>query len=96
MRPTKNDLRVMRIAIKLVDDNGFDGFGPHGAADWTAIRRLEKAGFVKFEGHGVCEDCDNPKHRNEQTEGPLYVATLSGRAAYAISILREYDTKVPR
>lgn len=95
MNLTPNDMRVLRSAINLVDDHGFDGFGPHGAADWTAIRRLEKARLVKCDGYGVCEDCDNPKHRNETTEGPLYVATLAGRAAYAITALREYN-KVPK
>ena len=75
MKLSTNDRRVLLCARKVSDE--FDGLAPHGSADWTAIRRLEKLEFVVFVGTGACADgCDIEDH-----EGPIYAITLGGLAA---------------
>ena len=55
---TINDLRVLesvRFAVRQ-----WDGFAPHGARDWVAIRRLVKAGEARSIGYGECQSCSEP------------------------------------
>lgn len=40
----------------------YDGFIPHGSAQWCAIRRLERMGYVRRDGYGVCCDCPDESH----------------------------------
>lgn len=74
---TDNDRRVLRSIKRACEQ--YDGYVPHGAADWTAIRRLSVAGLVECAGYGVCCDCDHPRHQAEETELPFYVLTDAGR-----------------
>lgn len=81
MNLTNNDKRVLRAVGEACQK--FDGFGPHGSGDHIALRRLIPRGLVELTGHGVCEDCDTPKHRYEPTEGPIYRLTDQGRSVVA-------------
>lgn len=62
-----NDRRVLEN-VRGVPDR-WDGYIPHGAANWTAIRRLERAGLIECVGIGGCETCEG----NEPHEGPIFV-----------------------
>lgn len=75
---TRNDRRVL-AAIKRAQAE-YDGFAPHGPADWIGVRRLLAAGLVKANGFGVCCDCDTEAHILEPTEGPIFVLTAEGGA----------------
>lgn len=77
MKLSDNDARVMRAAVR-VQESGYDGFSPHGAADWVAVRRLVAAGLLRFGGFGVCEDCDSPAHRRDPTESQMFIVTADG------------------
>jgi hypothetical protein len=55
---TANDLRVVD-AVSWAEEQ-WDGYCPHGARDWIAIRRLEKLGKVKSTGSGECQTCPAP------------------------------------
>lgn len=67
MKLTANDERV----LAALDDacTRFDGFMPHGAADWTAIKRLERAGLIRHIGFARCQDC-------EEHEGDAFTRSL--------------------
>lgn len=67
---TKNDQRVLREIRQAVQD--WDGYGPHGAADWTAVRRLLAAGLIRSEGVAECQSCPEPH------EGEYFVLTVAG------------------
>lgn len=63
---TDNDLRVLRAVERACGE--YDGFAPHGAADWTAIRRLLTRELITGgSGHATCQDCTEPH------EGPYYM-----------------------
>jgi hypothetical protein len=69
---TTNDRRVLAAIERSCVE--YDGFGPHGSADWTAIRRLAARWLVDTIGHGACQTC------RESHEGLIYVLTEQGRA----------------
>ena len=75
---TRNDARVLAFAC-AAPSKGWDGFAPHGASDWKAVRRLETAGLISYVGQGICDDCDTAAHRREPTEVGLYAATDAGQ-----------------
>lgn len=53
---TANDKRVLLAAEKACET--WDGFMPHGIADWTAIRRLQEHVFVEqSEEYHDCQTC---------------------------------------
>jgi hypothetical protein len=65
---SNNDQRVLREIERACQE--YDGFMPHGSADWTAIRRLLKAGLIEDSGWSECfGDCDRAD-RSEPHEGP--------------------------
>ena len=71
---TSNDLRVLRA----VEDacKKFDGFIPHGAADWTGVKRLEKEVMVECcNEYGACQTC------SAQHEAPMFTLTVHGMYA---------------
>lgn len=68
---TKNDMRVMS-AVEESIERGWDGFAPHGSADYTAIRRLMKRGEIVFVGTGECGECDSESHKWAPVSVPLY------------------------
>ena len=70
MSLTTNDMRVLESIRMMPSD--WDGWAPHGSADWTAVRRLVAAGRIVGFGTGVCCDCDTERHRYEPTEIPMY------------------------
>lgn len=70
MSLTTNDVRVLESIRMMPSD--WDGWAPHGSADWTAVRRLVAAGRIVGVGTGVCYDCDTERHRYEPTEIPMY------------------------
>jgi hypothetical protein len=71
MNVTPNDRRVLE-AIEMVCGEWY-GFAPHGTSDWTAIRRLERAGLVVGEGFGECQGC------RLSHEAEIFVLTESGK-----------------
>lgn len=79
---TNNDRRV--LASVEIACSKWDGYAPHGAADWMAIYRLVRAGLVECIGVGICHGCDSAPHRMEPTEMPIYVLTRTGRARAAL------------
>lgn len=81
---TMNDTRVLAAACSA-PSMGWDGFAPHGASDWKAVRRLENDGLILYVGRGICEDCDTAAHRCEPTEVCLYAATDAGRKALEVT-----------
>ena len=51
-----NDLRVLRAVEYACGE--WDGFIPHGASDWMAIRRLEQESLVEqCDDYGSCQTC---------------------------------------
>lgn len=70
---TTNDRRVLEAIEFACRD--YDGFAPHGAQDWTAIRRLVRAGLAAFAEIGECQLCKEP-HDVE-----CYVLTAAGKRA---------------
>ncbi|HET9554315.1 MAG TPA: hypothetical protein VFP50_15240 [Anaeromyxobacteraceae bacterium] len=72
-RLTDNDSRVLR-AVEVACGE-FDGFAPHGARDWVAVRRLRASGLVVQNADGRCETCP------EGHDTLLYVLTSAGEAA---------------
>lgn len=83
MKLTPNDLRMLEAMVRAVDSKDWDGIAPHSSADWTAIHRLRKHGLAEYVDEGPCQDCDNPKHRNESIDVPIFAPTAAGRAALA-------------
>lgn len=67
---TPNDRRVLD-AIDVACGE-YDGFMPHGARDWVAIRRLERAGMVESTDFATCCTCA------EGHEGWAYTLTKKG------------------
>jgi len=59
----------------------WDGWAPHGAADWTGVVRLLAANLIMNVGMGVCYDCDTEAHRREPTEVPLFRLVEAGGAS---------------
>jgi len=56
---TENDLRVLNAIDRACGE--WDGYIPHGAADWTAIRRLEAEVLVEcMNEYGTCQTCREP------------------------------------
>lgn len=53
---TANDKRVLRAIAEA--EQHYDGFAPHGAANWVAIKRLVKWNLVFYADFGTCETCD--------------------------------------
>jgi hypothetical protein len=68
---TANDVRVLDATERAQGE--YDGWVPHGAADWTAIRRLLRAGLVTCLGNGVCQDCPDAH------DGLIYARTIKER-----------------
>jgi hypothetical protein len=60
MTLSANDVRVLDAVERAQSE--FDGFAPHGAADWTALRRLLAAGLVECVGDGLCQTCPDGAH----------------------------------
>ena len=55
-RLTKNDQRVLD-SVKFACGE-WDGFAPHGSADWAGVRRLLEADLIEFVcGDGRCQTC---------------------------------------
>ena len=66
-----NDRRVL-VAIERACRE-WDGYIPHGAADWTAIRRLLAERLVEpTNDFGDCQTCPEPH------EGEIFVLTAHG------------------
>lgn len=72
MSLSENDRRVLGAIQRAMRD--WDGFAPHGAADWCAIRRLRAAELVADNGFAVCQDCPGGEH-----EESCFVLTDSGK-----------------
>jgi hypothetical protein len=72
---SKNDLRVIE-GVRTASME-WDGYCPHGQRDWTAIRRLEKAGVVESIGCGVCQSCDTQSHRDSPTDVEIFRFTAA-------------------
>lgn len=53
----------------------WDGFVPHGSAEWRTVRILYGAGLVDRLDDGVCETCPQPH------DAPLFTLTDAGRRA---------------
>lgn len=70
MTLTNNDRRVLR-EIEAAQGVA-DGYAAHGAAAWTAIRRLLSAGLIVYAGDGECGECDWCAGRPDPHEGPIY------------------------
>lgn len=70
MKLTTNDMRVLRamrqvLSPSLGGNGDFDGFMPHGSADWTATRRLLKGQYVeRLNEYANCQTCSDP-HEGE-------------------------------
>ena len=62
---TANDERVLADVESACGE--WDGYSPHGIADWTGVRRLARLGLVEWRGYGVCQTCSDPH------DGPLFV-----------------------
>lgn len=45
---------MLKHVGRCMDD--YDGYAPHGAAEWRTIRVLEKNGLVEFLAMGECGD----------------------------------------
>ena len=67
-----NDIRTAREIVRAC--RHFDGFMPHGAANWKGLRRLIRKGLAVFVADGTCQTCKDPH------DGPLYKLTADGRA----------------
>lgn len=81
---TKNDRRVLE-AVEYASGE-WDGFAPHGARDWCAIRRLHREALVDcIADYGVCQVCP------DSHEVPVYVLTANGKL-----VLGCVQTEVPR
>lgn len=72
---TTNDMRVLRNISAACDE--YDGYCPHGQADWTAIKRLCRRGFAESAGLGECQSCKDPHY------SAVYVLTDDGVCALA-------------
>jgi hypothetical protein len=71
MRLTVNDRRVLQAAAKAFET--WEGIMPHGSADWTAIRRLEREQLVdKCNDWADCQTCA------QTHEGPAFAITVWG------------------
>lgn len=80
MALSENDLRVLSSAERSC--SAYDGFAPHGAADWLGVRRLVVAGLLEPTEPGICEDCDSALHNAEPTEVALFRLTEAGKLAH--------------
>ena len=79
MSLSANSQRVLE-AIRNASPE-WDGWAPHGSADWTGVCRLLAANLIIHVGMGVCEDCDTEAHRREPTEVPLFRLAPEGGAS---------------
>lgn len=71
---TSNDRRVLE-GIEWASRE-WDGFTPHGIANWTAIRRMKARGLVEFKDYGICQSCPEPHDALIFTLTSLGVAEL--------------------
>lgn len=65
MKLSRNDLAFLRSVATVGSD--YDGCIVYGAAQWTAARRLVRAGLVRWNGSGVCGWDDCPRRADEHT-----------------------------
>ncbi len=68
-----NDLKTVASIVSVTREH--DAYCPHGIADWTAIRRLEAMGLIKYEGIALCVDCDCASSHDSRS----YTLTDAGR-----------------
>ena len=55
---SSNDRRVLAEIEATCGE--YDGYVAHGAANWTAVRRLQKLGLVSYDEMGECQSCHEP------------------------------------
>ena len=79
MSLSANSQRVLEAIRDLPAE--WDGWAPHGMRDWTGVVQLLAANLIEHAGHGVCQNCDNPKHRREPTEVPMFRLAPEGGAS---------------